>query len=309
MTLNPRLLSLFVLTMLPACSGLVQDVDPGRLPKTDPQLVVHCYLSPQDTVLTAVVSRSRTSVGVRVDSTQFSPVPDARVTVSEGNRSVVLRFDPQQALYRADAAPFAVTAGRTYVLTVELPDGQRARASSTVPASVPTPDWLVDSVANPTSAAGTDYGVQLRWTDPVGEVNYYQAAGDLEYGSVERIYQGNGLYTQMPFRATGEIWFQGYNESPFLTDAGRDGQVIASPRVPLRFNSFGSWQTVDPPFWLSLSLLSVNEPYYHYYEMVLNQARSRDNPFAEPSLIQGNVEGGLGCFGAYNRVTARFRLK
>ena len=300
---------LILLSVLAACSSLVQDVDPARLPQSDPQLVVHCYLSPQDTLLTAVVSRSRTSVGVLVDSTPFNPVPDARVTLSEGNRSIVLRFDAQQALYQADVRQFPIQAGRTYVLKVELPDGQRVTASSRVPASVPVPEVLLDSAANAESPIGIDYFVQLRWRDPAGEVNHYQAGGDNEYGSVERVYRANGTYVDSPYRATNAIWFQNYNESPFLTDEGRDGQVLTSTRRQVRFYSFQSWQTIRPPFWLNVYLLSVNDPYRGYHDMILNQARISDNPFAEPTLIRGNIEGGLGCFGAYNRATVRLRLR
>ena len=295
---------LFVLVS--GCSGLVQDVDPARLPKTDPQLVVHCYLSPQDTVLTAVVSRSRTSVGTQVDSTQFTPVPDARVTLSEGNSSVILRFDSKQALYQADARLFAVKAGRTYTLDVELPDGQRATAGSTVPGMVPTPEVLLDSVVNPASLAGVDYSVQLRWQDPVGEVNYYQVAGDNEYGSVYRPF---GSSVDVPYQAINVVSFQSYNESPFLTDANRDGQVINSPRGKLQIYATTNPPIITPPFLLNVYLLNVNRDYYDYYEMVLTQARNENNPFAEPSLIRGNIQGALGCFGAYNQVTVHFRLK
>lgn len=300
------LLSLGLLTLVPGCSGLVQDVDPARPPKTDPQLVVHCYLSPQDTVLTAVVSRSRTSVGVQVDSTQFNPVPDARVTLSEGNRSLILSFEPKLALYQANARLFAVKAGHTYTLSVELPDGQRATAGSIVPSTVPTPDVLLDSTVNSASVAGVDYFVRLRWQDPAGEVNYYQVAGDNEYSS---IYRPFGSSVEVPYQAVNEVVFQGYNESPFLTDANRDGQVISSSRGKLQLYATTNPPSITPPFLLNVYLLTVNRAYYDYYEMVLSQARNDDNPFAEPMLIRGNIDGALGCFGAYNRATVRFRLR
>ncbi|MBC3787296.1 DUF4249 domain-containing protein [Spirosoma utsteinense] len=300
------ILCLTLLMLVSGCAGLVQDVDPARLPKTDPQLVVHSYLSPQDTLLTVVVSRSRTSVGVLVDSTQFNPVSDARVTLSEGNNLVILRFNPQRALYQVDARLFTVKVDHTYTLSVELPDGQRATATTTVPGTVPTPEVLLDSVANPASLAGVDYFVQLRWQDTAGEVNFYQVAGDNEYGSLYRSY---GDSVEVPYQAINGIAFQSYNESPFLTDANRDGQVINSPRGQLQIYATTNPPSVIPPFLLNVYLLSVNRAYYEYYEMILSQARNEDNPFAEPMLIRGNIQGALGCFGAYNGAKVSFRLR
>jgi hypothetical protein len=302
------LLLLSPFLMLSACTGLVQDIDPARLPQADPELVVHCYLSPQDTVLTATVSQSRTSVGVQTDNSGFNAIPDARVTLSEGTQTSTLPFDAKQGIYKVSASRFSVQAGHTYQLTVVLPDGRRATASSRVPVARPAPEVVVDSVRNPGNLLGVDYYVTLRWTDTVGEQNYYQAAGDNSYGSVARTLLGNGTWGEIPFRAVNQVFFESYNESSFVPDTDRDGQVLTSSRGRVLIYSHGTNALPQRPFDLNVYLLSVNEAYYNYVDQVLTQARNNNNPFAEPTLIRSNITGGLGCFGAYNKTAIRLNL-
>ncbi|GAB3752328.1 DUF4249 domain-containing protein [Spirosoma pomorum] len=306
--MKPLLLLLSPFLMLSACTGLVQDIDPARLPQADPELVVHCYLSPQDTVLTATVSQSRTSVGVQTDNSGFSAIPDARVTLSEGSQTSTLPFDAKQGIYKVSASRFSVQAGHTYQLTVVLPDGRRATASSRVPVARPVPEVIVDSVRNPGSLLGVDYYVTLRWTDAAGEQNYYQAAGDNSYGSVARTLLGNGTWDEIPFRAVNQVFFESYNESPFVLDTDRDGQMLTSGRGRILIYSHGTNSLPQRPFDLNVYLLSVNEAYYNYVDQVLTQARNNNNPFAEPTLIRSNITGGLGCFGAYNKTAIRLSL-
>jgi hypothetical protein len=294
--------------MLSACTGLVQNIDPARLPQADPELVVHCYLSPQDTVLTVAVSQSRTSVGVQTDSSRFNAIPDARVTLSEGSQTTALPFDAKQGIYKVSASQFSVQVGHTYQLTVILPDGRRATASSRVPAARPAPEVVVDSARNPGSLLGVDYYVTLRWTDATGEQNYYQVAGDNSYSSVGRVLLSNGTWGETPFQAVNQVFFESYNESPFVLDTGRDGQVLTSSRGQILIYSHGTNSLPQRPFDLNVYLLSVNEAYYNYVDQVLTQARNNNNPFAEPTLIKSNITGGLGCFGAYNKTAIHLSL-
>lgn len=60
---------------------------------------------------------------------------------------------------------------------------------------------------------------------------------------------------------------------------------------------------------LTYSLLHVDENYYRYHDSILRQSESEGNPFAEPVPIPTNINGGLGCFGGYNRSTVVVKLK
>lgn len=306
--MNKIWLLLSPLLMLSGCTGLVQDIDPAILPQADPALVIHCYISPQDSVLTAVVSESRTSVGTQTDSSGLNAIANARVTLSGATSSVTLSFDPKQALYQVSARAFRVEAGHTYQLSVVLPDGRRATASSRVPLAQPVADVLVDSVRNSASALGVDYFVTLRWLDTPGEPNYYQVAGDNSYGSFGRFISSQGTWVEQAYQAVNRIGFEGYNESPFILDTDRDGQALTSSRGRVYMSVFADNRLPQRPFAVNVYLVSANESYYQYVEQVLTQARNQNNPFAEPTLIRSNIEGGLGCFGAYTKTTLPLRL-
>ncbi|WP_370469359.1 DUF4249 family protein [Nibrella viscosa] len=49
--------------------------------------------------------------------------------------------------------------------------------------------------------------------------------------------------------------------------------------------------------------------YYHYHETLRRALRAVDNPFAEPLPLPGNIQGGLGCFAAFSRVSITFRFR
>jgi hypothetical protein len=46
-------------------------------------------------------------------------------------------------------------------------------------------------------------------------------------------------------------------------------------------------------------VLNMDENYYKFCKTIRDNENS-DNPFVEPALVFSNIEGGLGCFGAYN---------
>jgi hypothetical protein len=71
----------------------------------------------------------------------------------------------------------------------------------------------------------------------------------------------------------------------------------------------GVWVSTPPSGRLDGYLLNVDENYYRYHDGVARQDEVRDNPFAEPVPIPTNIQGGLGCFGAYNRSTLTLYLK
>lgn len=57
-----------------------------------------------------------------------------------------------------------------------------------------------------------------------------------------------------------------------------------------------------------MEVYNTDEHYFKYHRSVQTRGDS-DNPFVEPSLIYTNVEGGLGCFGAYNSGQLVYRPK
>lgn len=283
-----------------SCETLVNDVDPDRLPQADLKLVVHGYLSPQDTLTTIHVYYSNTFFG----NASFYGLPatsmnDATVTLSSQGKSIVLPFSTKTSNYSIRSSEFPIVEGQTYSLKVER-DNRVAEASCTVPLAVPIQQVLQDSVARSNSsnpAAPKDYLYTLKWKDPAGQANYYRVSGYVY--QTQRVQTGPDKFTNQPNFSI--LSFRENNRSrELITDKGGDGAQLTSG--PGRFFNYYYSNTTPSPFtfhFVELSLINCEKTYYDYHEAIQNF--NEDNPFAEPLLIPSNIKNGLGCFAAYNR--------
>ncbi|GAA4402377.1 hypothetical protein GCM10023187_17390 [Nibrella viscosa] len=278
-----------------ACNNLVQDVNPGNLPKVDKKLVVHGFISPQDTALVVIVGESRpvfgTSAGVR------ATLAGATVVLSEGTRTITLPFRLQEGHYSVSTRTFPIRAGQTYRLQVSAPTYQPVQAVCTVPQAIPIRSALLDSAVTNrifTNQRDLVYYVRMTWQDPAGQTNYYRVAGDVAY----------------PVDSSRSTAFSALSfgrGNALIADRNQDGQAITSPR--------GEFPAAVRPgqtrrsYTITAHLLHTDRIYYDYHTTVFRQDQTGGNPFAEPVLISGNIEGGLGCFGAFNRTTVTVTLQ
>ncbi|AUD03125.1 DUF4249 domain-containing protein [Spirosoma pollinicola] len=298
--------------LLQECTGLRNEVDPGQLGLESSKLVVSGFLCPQDTVLTVKVTRSNTVVGDSISLLQTgNNVTDAIVTLSEGDRSVVLTYnnttprnDTILPYYSISAKQLPVIAGRTYTLTVKTANGQLATSTCTIPQAVDPTVIKFDSLAETQNRRlNGRYYIRVSWQDPVGQENAYQVAGIFRYTTTVNIREEN--YNSLSFDDDNRGLF---------TDVGLDGTVIPSGRAFINANSsaineqtgfYNQYNTAA----ITVNLLSIEQSYYRYQEAIIRQRRSRNNPFAEPVLIPSNIAGGLGCFAGYNNATLTLKLK
>ncbi|ADB41697.1 DUF4249 domain-containing protein [Spirosoma linguale] len=304
---------LSVIGLFIGCSSLRNEVDPSLLGFASSKLVVTGYLSPQDTTLAVKVTRSKTVVGNDSLDTG-SNVTDATVTLTEGSRSVILRYNRlnspvdslKQPYYSASARMLPIITGRTYTLTVTTPNGERVRSTCTVPNRVrPTAVTFDSTTENQGRSLLRRYYVLVRWQDPPGEANYYQVTGYFQY--MTKPVQGVSLL------GTTQLSNSDDNRGLF-SDAGLDGTQMISGKAYMLSTPFTSDQVTN--FYgkyrdakVTVNLMSVDRAYYQFQEAVIRQRRVRNNPFAEPVLIPSNIEGGLGCFAGYNNATLTLKLK
>lgn len=305
------------LVFVSSCDSLRQEVNPDRLTKEPEKVVVSCFISPQDTVLAASVTRSQPVLGVANRS--FLDIQNAVVTLSDGSRSITLRYGstPQSGFqapgsyYSARASELPIVAGRTYTLRVEVPDGRRVEATCTVPENVVINSVLLDSATvNRFDGPTKEYYARVRWRDPAGQSDFYRAAGDNAYEVIGQIYRGGNQPPRDTVYQSGGSWY--FDNGALVSDAGNDGQLLASERgrLAVGYSYTAGRQRISPPKGpLHIYLLHVDENYYRYHDAVQRQNRVDGNPFAEPVLIPTNIQGGLGCFGAYNRSMLTMELK
>ncbi|MCX6213377.1 DUF4249 domain-containing protein [Spirosoma sp.] len=306
---------LAVIGMLAGCSSLRNEVDPSQLGFAASKLVVAGYLSPQDTDLAVKVTRSKTVVSDDSLDTGGSDVTDATVTLTEGNRSITLRYNRpnspidslKQPYYSASARLLPIVAGRTYTLTVVTPKGERATSSCTIPAPVrPTAVTFDSTTENQGRSLLRRYYVLARWQDPPAQANYYQVTGFFQYTTkCDSCGTSQVGATQLSISD---------NNRGLVSDAGVDGTQMGSGKAYLLSTPFTSNELTNfyGQYWnatVTVNLMSVDRAYYQFQEAVIRQRRVRNNPFAEPVLIPSNIEGGLGCFAGYNNATLTLKLK
>jgi hypothetical protein len=294
---------LFGLMGLLACDSLKQEVNPAGIDAGVEKLVVVCFISPQDTVLTAEVALSYPVLG-EVNRAGYR-VNNATITLSEGDRDIVLeRRDgkyPGQYYYGADPKKFPIETGHTYRLTVQIPDGRKVEAVCQVPKALVARDIVLDSIqVVEKGLSGNDYFVRLRWQDPAGEPNYYRYAGVFKYLPVGFSFPN----APKPSWSSNFIDFrQDNDERELVDDQQHDGEMLSSSRGFIRF--YGNdpvplSQRVEQ-LECEIDLLHTDANYYRYHQAIQRKEQVRGNPFAEPVLVPTNISGGLGCFGAYNR--------
>jgi len=290
-----------------SCETLINDVDPDRLPRSDSKLVVHGYLSPQDTTISINVYYSSQLIGGNNSPYWLNGSPislnDAVVTLSNQGKRVTLPFDSKTGTYSIKATTMPILEGQTYELKVER-GGQTTEAQCTVPQAVAIQEIKQDSVdskgvfsSDPKFIPPKDYLYRIVWQDSRSQKNYYRVGGYVFLSQqLESSFPNYGVIPIiLPIR------FEENNRNQeFFSDELSNGMVMVSGvgRSSSSVGYFPPNSTVQARR-VELILLNCEKTYYDYHRAV--QAFDRNNPFAEPSLIPSNIKNGLGCFAAFNR--------
>lgn len=295
-----------VVAGLASCETLVNDIPASRLPKTASKLVVHSFISPQDPVINVVVSES-VPVFSGSDAKQ-GVIKDALVKISDGTNEVVLPFDAANELYRIGQSQFKILASKKYTLSVSYA-GRQVAAHCTVPDQTPAiKSYELDTLVTSNPAFGRDTALTLKmhWQDIKADTNYYRvtAAAEIEYSVPDPKGTNKRIRNQFNF-----LWDPTSGRSEWQSDRGLDGSLLSSPTGRALMPGFNSTKPNDgptKPFYprsrlISITMLVYNADInYFKYHRSLQQRLDTENPLTEPSQIYSNIEGGLGCFGAYN---------
>jgi hypothetical protein len=308
-----------ILLGLTACGNLVQDVTIDNIPTARIRMVVQGYLCPQDTAIAIFVDNPTSVLGLYTNAdNDFRPVrfpiDSAFVDLSDGTRTVRLgqrnttqagRYSPS-LYYGISTRAFPVVAGRTYTLTVSRRGYPSVSARCTVPAGVTPTRIQVDSTREQNGqGAGVRFAARLSWPDPANAPNFYKIDVTAQYDIPSRITTGQTVRDTV-FRQTYTLPPRD-NVSELYTDTNRNGQTLVSATYEPFFTGQGAGGVKRAE--LLFRLLHLDEPMCRFLKGVEQQRAQGDNPFAEPVLIPSNIEGGLGCFGGYNRAEQTVRLR
>lgn len=307
---------LVMLVTLFSCDTLVTEISPDDLPETTSKLVVQSFISPQATRINVVVTESTPLFGESSSAT--SVITNAVVKMSGGGKEVTLLYDSTSQLYSIEKIKLPVVASETYKLSVS--DGKRTVTSTCiVPAhQVTIKSYVLDTAyLNRRNGPDTALTVKIVWQDIAGESNYYRVRAnmDLEYSILEGTNPDN--FQEKRVRNRFSInWDDNSGRSDLQNDVNLDGTIFTSPLgrgfLPsslLYTSSDGTkYYAKQKPKLIALimEVNNVEKAYYDYHQSLRLNERS-DNPFAEPVLIFNNIDGGFGCFSAYNNKQLIYR--
>ena len=313
--------ALSVLALLIPLCACEQVIEPD-LPEHPPQLVVHSLFT-SDGAWTARVGRS-SGILQPLPSREW-PVADAKVELLGRDRVLgELKFDETSEVYVFEDRP--LQAGETYSLQVSAPGFETVRATDTVPRPVPTSILSYRTLASSRSGSGGsgDFSLKLEIEDPPGEANYYQislyrvsgrrafrhektfstkdpsilaANSDEESPVEEGTFEGRALIFK-------DILFDGRTHQIELTFDGPSATPSPPPGEEVDEGRSEDFASGD-----FLQVLFISENYYQHLRTGRLHRLTRDNPFAEPLSVHGNVENGYGIFAGYSSQTFELTLE
>ena len=303
-----HLIILFFLITIFGCDSLVNNVSPENLPDIQSKLVVQSFISPQSSQILVSVTESVPLFG---ESTATSdPIKNAVVKISDGTNEVTIPYESTSNLYSIAKENFAVVAGKTYTLTVS--DGKRSvNATCKVPVKqTAAKSYVIDTVyTNNGFDIDTTITVKMTWQDIPVDTNYYRVKAylDLEYN----VSEGTSATTFKEKRITGRFnfrWDNTIGRNDYQSDANLDGTIFSSaigrttlPKTQVYDYGFGNRFTVYPNskiLAITFEVENTDAAYFKYHRSL--ELSGNENPFTEPTLIYNNINGGLGCFAAFN---------
>jgi hypothetical protein len=245
----------------------IKEVD--GLPDIPQELVLQCYISPSDTVISAVLSKA-TSFAVTEIPYKELFVKDAKITISNGVLEKQLTFNPKKNFYEFKVSDeFKIEKGKTYALKAIAGNGKVLTSSCTVPVkSVSAGHIEVDKLFR-----GSDYvDVRLKW--PNSPVGYYVLRPYFYYSASQ--------FKDLPTAHTVQFFDGVTGQEDDITSNYFTNNLITNQRKNVIF----------------LYVADVN--FYTYSKSVQLNDNNQSDPFAQPVNAKTNVNGGFGCFGAYN---------
>lgn len=303
-----RFLLIFQVWLVSGCESMVTDIPESKLPNTDSKLVVQSFISPQSDYINVLVSESLPLF--HKSDASLESIEDATVKISDGKNEALVPFNETTKTYTLAKEKFAITAGQTYYLQVA--HGSRTvKGQCHVPEITPT---IKSYEISPTEGklhdlAGLDLvEISITWADLPGIKNYYRtnAYMTVEHSVGDGFVKGKEIEKRVTSRLTF-YWDRHSVDRELQHDENLDGTMFSSPQgkvvmpKPITYSDGTESQVKPKPTLVSITmeLFNTDENYFKYHHS-LKERQDKANPFTEPYLIYSNIDGGLGCFGAYN---------
>ena len=279
-------------------TGCEKDVSDEVNTVVKPKLAIFSFISPQDTVLVVKVYKTQTILGF---SQVFDTIGirDATVTLATDNKSATLGYKRQginrEAYYGVEAAALPIVPGKTYTLTVATPDGLRATGVCTIPR---TEGITITDLMHTEQEKQDEWSPNRTYVDHTFDFKFRDAPGSNSYYRTDAYYK----FKNNQNGGRLESFSMSYdNRKTFITDTHQNGLVLDAPTAT--FSTFED-NFQERPYTLFAHLSVTDRSYYLYHQSLDRQIDTDGNPFAEPTIIYTNIQGGFGVFCGYNQLKA-----
>lgn len=234
-----------------------------------------------------------------LSSEYFPAIENADVRLLENDIQVGIMEHSFDGVYELPfAASFSPEPGASYSLEIDVPGKDPVTAQATMPVPVSLNSFTIGDTV---SIEGfPHYEITAKFDDPADVLNYYSVTISFEsayFGGYSICFRN--LDTE--FETPGDV-FEGIEGLPFYCGnvKVRDGLFDGTEKsitflVPQYYDYYGS----DGIF--TCSLQSMTEDLFLYELTAESQQWNEGNPFAQPTTVRTNIEGGVGIWGAISQ--------
>ena len=272
-----KILFLFLLAL--SLFSCMQDAD-IKLPETDPKLVVSCFISPDVDSVMAFIDWSRP---VFSSEDLERPIDNLQVSITDGSSQAFFQYDFNIGQYVLSLAEYPLALGVEYTLRAKAPTGEEVVAQTIIPAELP----LIESATLDSSSYINNFGEEIN--EFIYKTTLLDNSSDFQY--YRFIFYNEDFW--LPGKLYTSIEGQSFSDDESLVD----GKIYVEQNITY----YGYNGAVSNK---RLAVLNCSESYYRYHKTLQNQ--NFGNPFAEPTIVYSNIEGGLGAFGAYRMVEVTY---
>lgn len=268
-----------------------------EVPEHEPQLVMRAYFSATYGEEYGYYIRLGHTLGI-LDTTEYQEVNDATITLYEEGVLKTKFEKTEEDSYWYQAENIGLVEGENYTLKVNSPSYGSIEATQKLPKKIP-----IISATYEADAAVDRYGnrgdeITLQFQDPAGEKNYYTVSviTTLRFEGPDTSFVSHNWTAG--FVSPVDPLLEDFNQL-YLTDASFDGETYTT-RFSLDLFKAGTIEIGGAknltPEKLNVRLASISKDWYLFQKTLFAFRENKDNPFAEPVVIHGNVEGGSGIF-------------
>ncbi|MBC7381781.1 MAG: DUF4249 domain-containing protein [Bacteroidia bacterium] len=260
------------ITLLSSCRP--KPVTEVNLPNVEAQLVLYCFLSPDDSVIEVQVTKSVPVFGTTLSNKDLT-VSNADVKISNGLLTAIVPFNLKSNKYILSQNLFPIIASRTYTVTAQS-GALSVKGTTSIPAHITSLTSVkAQSIQGPAQDE-SEVLFNMNWKDEQGIKNYY------------RIH----LQTRVYFSATDT--FTNVIGDEMFNDENNEGNQLNAQFQSYQYK-FNSTDSAD----YFIYLLNTDVHYYEYHLRRL--AYAGDDPFSEPFQQYSNVNGGLGVVCSFRK--------